>query len=728
MFGAESEISDTLPLAPARCVYVIVGDPEGDPEPETPFAHISDRLIAATPALQTISLLPIELHESVAPLLYTRLPWPLVPRHAVIFLRASGLEASLPALRRYPFVAFFLLTALIPLALADRTAGHVVVRADDEDAGNAILSTWRRDAIRATDRLQALGWPADLIQLTRASAARFAQAERLSLDAPTAVPPHRCLTATGLLINRAKGYWGPSCHGARGAVLNVGDVNGVLDVAIAQAGELASSPRSISQDVAVIVPSFNPHYYSGLQNYVTHKGGPPTFVTDLVNNSGYLQVFSEYDADQERHRQFTAAAAYIRQSEVEFHDAAALLYMAGRHRPVIRTPQLPGRLFEEMDRVASLRWDRSTAAKSVDRWSAFGDQLSTAIGPGLIAWLAANARRVLAYCDLPIEWCMSDGVPLGYLTRVNRIPLSPGNAPIMPVVDLRPPVEWTTVREVRVLICDAHEQRDPLRHYVQVISEAARSMGFETFLARVDSERTFLASFAEYRPNLVIFSGHGNLVPAGATLSFAAGEGLLRHDELPFSPDAAIICACRSDAVTKTYGSPASRLFMAGVRAVVGTYLKISEPHASLVVVSMLSYIASGMSGEQRIATFGEAVAQALQLRRPVDILVAAADWCRKRRVRDPDDVYKLFAEYVREHNARRVARRPRDLWRGVESTLVRLAQGTPYREAIDTIIANRLYRPESQFYTVIGDADRILLGPQYPQLVARPGRGRPSG
>lgn len=704
-----------LPFAPARCLYVIVGDPVRDPEPETPFAHVPTRLIDSAPALRTIALLPVEIHECAAPSLYSRIAEPLVPRHALAFLRSEGLAALLAELRRYPFVAFFLLERLIPPVLAEPVVGHIVRQASDPEAGKFILAAWKRDGVRAVERVAALGWPRQLMDVTRESAVRMAEVSPQPAAAPYAVPPHRCLQSTGYLINRAAGYWAEDCHGTRGKALSMADTAKVLVASIEEATTLHESPRSLGRDAYVIVPAFNPHYYKGLQGYVSSHGGPRRFVADLVNNTGYLQTFSDVeDAKAER---VATAAAGIRLREVEFHDASALVYAASRHVPVIRAPQVSGTLFQEMDRIANLKWSRATISKSVERWYSFGERLTDAVGTSLIDWLANRTRKVLAYCDLPIEWAMSDGVPLGYLTRVNRIPLSPGNVPVMPAIDGGPAVEWKDISDVRILICDAHDDSDPLRRTVPGLAHTAREIGFETHVARVDSQETLIASLEQFKPQIMVFSGHGDVVPGGAALAFVRGEGHLRVDSLPFTPDAAIIAACRSDAVTKTYGSPASRLYMAGVKAVVGTYLKISEPHATLVISSILSYLESGISGEQNLATFGEAVASALHLRRPVDILVAAGDWCAKHGV-DPSGIMNLFSDYVEEYKNRRVARTKRELWKAVETSIVRISAGTPFQEAIETVVEHHLYRPESLFYTILGDADRIVLGSHYPPMI----------
>jgi hypothetical protein len=64
-----------------------------------------------------------------------------------------------------------------------------------------------------------------------------------------------------------------------------------------------------------------------------------------------------------------------------------------------------------------------TFRRSIRKWQQFGDSLAEHVGETLLTWIAQNARRVIAYSDLPLEWCMVDGIPLGYLKPVSRIPL-----------------------------------------------------------------------------------------------------------------------------------------------------------------------------------------------------------------------------------------------------------------------------------------------------------------
>ena len=100
-------------------------------------------------------------------------------------------------------------------------------------------------------------------------------------------------------------------------------------------------------------------------------------------------------------------------------------------------------------------------------------------------------------------------------------------------------------------------------------------------------------------------------------------------------------------------------------------------------------------------------------MRRPVDILVGADRWFRRhnyKRKYKKGSPLELFQPFTEWHN-RKADRNIADSWAEAIEQLLVLAEGTPYLASIQAMKLTGAFRPESMFYTQIGEPQRILLG-----------------
>jgi hypothetical protein len=185
----------------------------------------------------------------------------------------------------------------------------------------------------------------------------------------------------------------------------------------------------------------------------------------------------------------------------------------------------------------------------------------------------------------------------------------------------------------------------------------------------------------------------------------------MRRDDMPYPPAAAVVSACRSDPVARTYGSPVSHLLAGGVRAVLGSYLPLTEPHATGVAARLLVGLRAALDGDLPVRTWGDIVWWVLRSSRAFDVLIAAASYLsrKRRRAVDVPQLLNHHAQLIQEGVLG---------WAEIPKRLREVAEGTPFAPAIKAVVDQNLFRPESMFYTHVGEPDRILVGPTWQPLI----------
>ncbi len=715
----------TVAFGPGRCLYMILlpGTRErgNGIDEETAFAHLDRNLVNAQEPLRVIASLPIEIEQLFEPDLGLKVPPSLVPHHAVIFAFEDSPDSA-EMLERFPFAALF--DFRNGVGLPPQRPGHVHVSVGDKDAAAFILERWAQESRAAIDRVRPF-WPPGLLTRIDAHVNEFENGQLPPEKAPMLpLDQQLCLHPNGHLRNLSAGQWGSRVRVGGGEFVPPSDTNAIRARQIMLADEVLSlaRPRVGKPTANLVVPAVNPSYTKGMAAALAAGGLPREFVSLIVQAEGYHYPFEPAPGLRGEQLQGLAALLSERQQELNVVDAVATLMAAHRGDVVFRTPHVPGRSFDDMHDLAAMNWDHGKIPKTVERWTRYGASLARQLGEPLLEWLISNAGAVRAFSDLPVEWAMVKGAPLHFHIPVHRIPLAPGNTPVRALADLRPPVVWSTASDVRVLIALAHKAEDPIMAVWTPVEQMARELGFPVVVVTVHDEQQLVDAVNTHKPRLLLLSSHGNVDKTGAHLALPGGNSSVRL-KLSHAPDAALVSACRSDPVTRTYGSPASNLFFAGTRAILASYLILTEPHAATVAVRLLANLSAALSGELNTSTWRDLVWWTLRSSRPVDVLSAAERYARSQRTA-PGNVMELFVRFTHEHRSN-----PELLdWTRTPERLLEMARGTPFANAVTSVVARCLFRPESMFYTQLGEPERILLGPRWDRLIVRSGPSSADG
>ena len=709
---------------PSRCIYVIAV--ENDQQlPLSPFGGLDAGLFRTARALHVVGLLPVSVYELIALNQWSGIRFEGIPNQVVSYFFAEQWDE--PTIQkqvdRYPFLVCFDFRS--DRARWTERPGHVRLFEDDLNP-DIVLNRWRVEGVDAVSRVASM-WPPEAITYLADFATRLKQ-HGLSPSLGPALPAvtQDCLLPTALIRNLNRGHWGRAARneGAEAEPIDLRNPQNIQREQCRLADEIhfpdtPPNEQPAFEEAVLIAPSVNPRLAGPIKHF-SRKAGIESVTTAITEQAGYLFEIRRGDVTDEKRAGLILGAVGLRGSEHKFYDGVALCRAAPGRRPVFRTPRVPMSFIERLGALGQMTWDQGTIHRSMHRWETYCADLTVAIGKEFIEWIASRARRIVTFSDLPIEWCRVDGVPLGFLMPVSRIPLSPGSLLTRQISDPRPPVIWTTAAKLKVTIVSGHSRGDPLGHMPRILASQIQDLGFQVVYGEVSNGDELREQVARDRPNILFLSTHGTMTrDLGAALHFERGPDALRMEHFG-GPEVAIVSACRSDPVAGTYGSPVTNLYGSGIRAVLGSYLNLTEPHAMMVARSLFGNLAATLAGKgPRSGNWQDLVWLTLNTRRPIDVLVGAHRWL-KRRADDTGDVIQLLDEYAAVHKNEPLPFSK--CWDVVPERLRRIAKGTRFERAIEAVTKRHAFRSESVFYTHVGSPHAIVFNPTTP---AAPGTAR---
>lgn len=683
-----------------RCLYPILTD---ESENTTPFSMVPWGLVQTFPALHLLVGLPVDATDLIRA---RTLAEDVRPRHAIVLLSDDNIPEFVANFGQFPFCAL-LDVRRTPKPVELSNACWIYQRAPSFSA-DAIIAHWINNARSTVETI--LGrWEPSEIELLNQVSRHLLTLKVKPIYAPIAYPPQDCVEPNGLLANLARFGHQDAIYNPIAQPVDLENLSLVQSTQLQLADKIREARNADQIPTFLIAPSTNPHLVRKFETVAKRRPGLGELTDAVINEHSYIfhTSGSEFAAVKFADIQ---QLLLLKTMERRWIDSMALAGAAARGGAVFRTPQIPARLFRQLEHLGQMTWSEKTIHRSMIKWERMCSELTAAIGADLLGWISQHTRRLTAISDLPLEWCTVNGVPLGFLVPICRVPLALGACTATYLRDFRPPAVWRTVEDLRVLFVDGHTIDDDFRRFPEHLAERSKQCGFTTQLSRAGRESELVAAINSFEPHLLILSAHGIVdTEDGALIALADEKTPLRLDGLSWKPDAAIVSACRGEAVVRTFGSPASNLYAAGIRAVLGSYLNLTEPHASMMVSAILVNLRDAIAGVRpKLTNWHDLVTMTLIMRRPVDILVAASRWHERRgRTGSP---MELFARYTEWHN-RNSDRNIATSWSSTLDQLVTLAEGTQYKDAMVAMRHKRAFRPESMFYTHIGEPHRILLG-----------------
>lgn len=232
-------------------------------------------------------------------------------------------------------------------------------------------------------------------------------------------------------------------------------------------------------------------------------------------------------------------------------------------------------------------------------------RMEAEIGGPMLNTIRRTARRIgfaSLITDLPLEWLQINGVPLGILQDVSRIPATPGNVMLSQVTSggqiILGPTDFRTILVIR-----SFDKGDKIAKHLELAltsdhwSEVTEDMPNIRFVD-VDTVDDFVDTLQDYEGAMLIFDGHGATDRDSGVGSIVIGGQRIDiwelRDRLKLPP-IVLLSACDTYPVDGSHGSSAVAMLSLGAITVLGTLLPVRSVRSALFISRLMYRIASYM-------------------------------------------------------------------------------------------------------------------------------------
>lgn len=288
--------------------------------------------------------------------------------------------------------------------------------------------------------------------------------------------------------------------------------------------------------------------------------------------------------------------ARIADARMTFIDNAAMLHCSIRFSPYFRMPILGKSINAELSfvgiknlgKVAYARTRNQSIRKAMTK---IGNKIaSTALCPESVNCIKNDCAQIVALTDLPIEWMMLDGVPLGFSHDVCRLPETPVQSLMSQYVEakLRP---YTIPKDILEHTLVVYGNNDSLFVLAQEAVENLKGrLHFQT--RRCLSKQAFFDVVKGINPDLLIVDCHGGIDPDTQQSYLMMGDDFVSGDDVVQSgihPRLVFLSACNTFTAYNSVGTIANAFFEVGANAVTTSYMPLDVIEAATLYIRLLS-------------------------------------------------------------------------------------------------------------------------------------------
>jgi hypothetical protein len=277
-------------------------------------------------------------------------------------------------------------------------------------------------------------------------------------------------------------------------------------------------------------------------------------------------------------------------------DNIALLHCSFRFSPYFRMPILGKNInaelsfvgIEKLDAVTQSRARNEGIRKTMEKVGA--KIVSTALCPEIVDYIKEDCAQIVAMSDLPIEWMMIDGVPLGFSHDVCRLPETPIQNLLSQYVESKftPFAIPRDILEHTLVVYGNDESA-----FVQVqdaVETLKGKLGFQT--RRCLSKEAFFDIIKDIAPILLIIDTHGGVDPDTHQSYLMMGNDVITGEDViqnGIHSRLVFLSACNTFTTYNTVSSIANAFFEAGAIAVTTSYMPLDLFPATTLYCRLLN-------------------------------------------------------------------------------------------------------------------------------------------
>lgn len=293
---------------------------------------------------------------------------------------------------------------------------------------------------------------------------------------------------------------------------------------------------------------------------------------------------------------FMQTQGRIVSGRMEFFDNVALLHSSFRFSPYFRMPILGKNInaelsfvgIEKLDAVTQSRARNQSIRKTMEK---VGEKIvSTALCPESVDFMKGDCAQIVAMSDLPIEWMMIDGVPLGFSHDVCRLPETPVQNLLSQYVESKF-TPCTIPKDImkHTLVVYGNDE-EAFVAMQEAVEDQKKKLGFQT--RRCLGKEAFFKTVKEVDPLLLIIDTHGGVDTNTHQSYLMIGNDVLTGDDVignGIHPRIVFLSACNTFTTYNTVGSIAGAFFEAGAMAVTTSYMPLELIPATTLYCRLLN-------------------------------------------------------------------------------------------------------------------------------------------
>lgn len=278
-----------------------------------------------------------------------------------------------------------------------------------------------------------------------------------------------------------------------------------------------------------------------------------------------------------------------------FFDFVAQLHCSIRFSPYLRLPIMGKNINSELSFVGIKHIERlaTSPSKNKNIWRVMekiGKKMTDEmLSPKAVEMLQEYSSQIVAMTDLPIEWMMIDGIPLGFTHEVCRLPETPVTGLLAQYMEAKftPYVIPEDILQ-KTLVVFGNEDPDFVMAQSPV-RELAKTLGFQ--IKTCLDKSSFFKTLMETRPELLIIDTHGGVDETTHDSFIMMGDDIVTGDDVVNSgigPQLVFLSACNTFTTYNTINTIANAFFQIGANAVTTSYMPLHVLPATVLYIRLL--------------------------------------------------------------------------------------------------------------------------------------------
>jgi hypothetical protein len=277
-------------------------------------------------------------------------------------------------------------------------------------------------------------------------------------------------------------------------------------------------------------------------------------------------------------------------------DLVGLLHCSMRFSPYLRLPIMGKNINSELSFVGIKNIEKLASSPSKNKsirkaMETIGKKItSESLVPNTVELLKKSVTQIVAMTDLPIEWMMIDGVPLGFSHDVCRIPETPAAGMLSQYVECKF-IPFSIPKDIlkHTLVIFGNEEDAFVKAQEPVVA-LSKVLGFK--IRKCLTKEAFFNTIKEIDPLLLIVDAHGGVDEDNHQSYLKMGDEVISGDDVvknDIHPRLVFLSACNTFTTYNTVSTIANAFFQVGAAAVTTSYMPVLIEPATTLYTRLLN-------------------------------------------------------------------------------------------------------------------------------------------